>query len=329
MYEGRYRGDGRPPSEVGGEPYPYLAPPRLADAVNMAIKLGKPLLVKGPPGCGKTRLAAAVAHELGLAQQGRYHEWHVKSTSRARDGLYTIDMVRRLHDANLARAGDARELRLTEYIHFGALGEAIRSGAESVVLIDEIDKADLDFPNDLLREIDEKKFTVEELKGVKLTADEEARGFRATYEAAAPPILIITSNDEKELPDAFLRRCLFFYIAFPERDELIRIARLNLGLKDDEEDELTGGLVRHAVDRLNEFRKIEGFRKEPATAELLDWINILLAWGVEPEQLEAGRPLHELPAWEFLFKHQDDLDAVRRHAREAPPAPPQEGPAAG
>jgi MoxR-like ATPase len=313
MFAGRYRGKGRPPKGVRGETFPYLADKGLVDAVNMAVELERPLLVKGPPGCGKTKLARAVAHELGHLKHKRYYEWHVKSTSRARDGLYTIDMVRRLHDANLAKTGASEGLRLTDYIQFGALGEAIRLGEEAVVLIDEIDKADIDFPNDLLREIEEKKFTVEELRGVKLSEKEKEDGFKQVYETQSPPVIIITSNDEKELPDAFLRRCLFYYIDFPERDELIRIVRLN----NPEYDSLTDGLIANAADRLVDFRKIKGYRKEPATSELIDWVRILHTWGVEPERLAEGLPLDELPGWEFLFKHQDDLTTVRQHAKEA------------
>ena len=302
----RYRGDGLP-LDAKGKPFPYRASPKLAKAVNMAIALQKPLLVKGPPGCGKTRLAKSIAHELGLLQAARYYEWHVKSTSRARDGLYTIDVVRRLHDSHI---DSDRAQRLTNYIHFGGLGEAIRQNAESVLLIDEIDKADLDFPNDLLREIDEKKFTVEEIsQDADLDKTERAKGFRRTYESKKPPIIIITSNDEKELPDAFLRRCLFYYIEFPRKEELIEIVRVNTpDLKG-----LPSQLIERAVDRLDELRALEGFRKEPATGELIDWVRILYHWGIKPNALKQGKPLTELPYWEMLFKHQEDTKTVEQH----------------
>src|SRR6185437_11661636 len=174
----------------------------------MAIYLGRPLLVKGPAGCGKTKLAESIAYELGHLH---VHKWHVKSTSRARDGLYTIDMVRRLQDAQLKK-DEAQHL--TPYLRFGPLGDALRSGRESVVLIDEIDKADIDFPNDLLRELEAKEFTVEELDEQDLTPAERQAGYRRTY-TGAKPVIVITSNDEKDLPDAFLRRCLFHWIEFP------------------------------------------------------------------------------------------------------------------
>lgn len=289
----RFKGDGKK--------YPYRADRKLAQAVNMAIALGRPLLVKGPPGCGKTQLANAIAGELKLP----IYKWYVKSTSRARDGLYIIDMVRRLADARL---DPERAQRLTNYIDFGPLGKAL-SGGESVVLIDEIDKADIDFPNDLLRELEEKTFTIEELKGQTLAEDERAAGWRETYEAKKPPIVVITSNDEKELPDAFLRRCLFYYIEFPGREQLEQIVILNTpGL------DLNERLAASAIDRLNEIRGLdaEGFRKAPATSELLDWVKVLHHWGVRPERLEAGRKLTELPYWEVLFKHQQDLQQVQR-----------------
>ena len=230
----------------------------------------------------------------------------MKSTSRARDGLYTIDMVRRLADAQL---DPEKAQRLTNYIDFGPLGEALKGGKESVVLIDEIDKADNDFPNDLLRELEEKTFNIEELKG-QLTKEEEAAGWRVTYKAERPPIVVITSNAEKELPDAFLR-CLFYYIEFPNGEELAEIVRLNT-----RELEIGARLTALAIERLDEIRGKDPdvFRKAPATSELLDWVKILHHWKVRPERLEAGKKITELPYWEVLFKHEQDLQQILRES---------------
>ena len=295
----RYRGTGLSPDGDAGGKYPYLADERLAKVVNMAIHLERPLLVKGPPGCGKTKLASSIAYELGLP----LYEWYVKSTSRARDGLYTIDMVRRLQDAQLQKE---QAQSLTPYLRFGPLGDALRTPAESVVLIDEIDKADIDFPNDLLRELEAKEFTIEELDEQDLTSQDRRSGFRKTYQGAKP-IIVITSNDEKDLPDAFLRRCVFCWIEFPEPDRLLEIVRVNAPKL-----QLDTVLVQRAIDRMNDLRLIDGVRKKPATSELIDWVLILHSWGADITALAQDRKLTELPYWEILYKHQADLQRVRR-----------------
>ncbi len=289
--------------------YTYIADENLARAVNMAIALKRPLLVKGPPGCGKTRLAASVATELGLP----LHEWYVKSTSKARDGLYRIDIVRRLQDAQLK---DPRAQKLFPYITFGPLGEALRGGSESVVLIDEIDKADIDFPNDLLRELDEKKFTIEELDEHELTDEDRKKNRHKTYPpnktTAASPIIIITSNDEQELPEAFLRRCLFHYIEFPGATLLEQIVRVNtLDLKIQER------LIEKAVQHLLQIRKLGGIRKLPATSELIDWVRILTLWGGGLEDYLNDISIPDLPFWKVLFKHQQDWYRVERSREQA------------
>lgn len=299
MQMDRYRGKGLPPDNDESRRYPYLAGERLAQVVNMAIVLKRPLLLKGPAGCGKTRLAGSIAHELGIPLR----EWFIKSTSRARDGLYSIDMVRRLQDAHL---DSPRAQKLGPYLRFGPLGEALRDNTESVVLIDEIDKADIDFPNDLLRELDEKKFIIEELDPAEIAA---ADGLRQTYVSATPPIIVITSNAEKELPDAFLRRCLFYYIRFPDKAQLIEIVKLNTpGLDIDER------LIKKTVERLDQIRKIGGFRKDPATSELIDWVRILHHWGVDVSKLDDAVKLTDLPHWQMLLKDEQDIARVEREA---------------
>jgi MoxR-like ATPase len=303
----RYQGYGLPPDGNPNNRFPYRADCGLVKAVNMAIVLQRPLLVKGVPGSGKTRLARAIAHELGL--QDNFYEWYVKSTSRAKDGLYTIDVVRRLQDAQMQ---NSKAQKLTPYIRFGPLGEALRSNNESVLLIDEIDKADIDFPNDLLRELDEKKFTIEELDESELSDDDRKAGYQKTYLAERSPIIVITSNDEKELPDAFLRRCLFYYIDFPEDEQLREIVHLNTAdLK------LNSRLVERAVERLKEIRTIEGFRKQPATSELIDWVRILYHWGIDIKALEKNKNLTDLPHWQVLFKHEQDLKQLARQSQQS------------
>ena len=263
---------------------PYLPSPELINAVNVAIFLEKrPLLLKGEPGCGKTRLAQAVAHELGLP----YEPWYIKSTSRARDGLYTYDAVRRLHDAQLVRMGKESESKvddLDNYIKLGPLGRAFENPQRTVVLIDEIDKADIDFPNDLLRELDEQKFTIEET----------GKEVKANY----PPIVFVTSNDEKDLPDAFLRRCLFYYIEFPY-SQLSEIVKAHFP-------ESPPDVVEAAVNRFTELRqKMEKGKsgKKVSTSELLDWFAVLHQF---PQDEVLKQLEEELPFPEVLLKKWED-----------------------
>ena len=240
--------------------YPYLSSPELVEAVNLAILLKRPLLLKGEPGCGKTRLAHAVAYELGLP----FEAWYVKSTSRARDGLYTYDAVGRLRDAQLVANHMIKEdiSQISDpatYVKWGPLGNAFRNNQRTVVLIDEIDKADIDFPNDLLLELDEKRFLVEE-------TGEAIR-------AKAPPIVFITSNDEKDLPDAFLRRCLFHYIEFPNKQRLIEIIG---ALFPRSSNVLTDKAVERFLLLRDDMRQNRGIAgKNISTSELVDWFTVL------------------------------------------------------
>ena len=263
---------------------PYLPSSELIKAVNLAIFLEKrPLLLKGEPGCGKTTLAQAVAYELGLP----YETWYIKSTTRARDGLYTYDAVGRLHDAQLARMGETSNPKvenLDNYIKLGPLGRAFKNKKRAVVLIDEIDKADIDFPNDLLRELDEQRFTIEE-KGEEV---------KANY----PPIIIVTTNDEKDLPDAFLRRCLFYYIQFPY-PQLANIVKSHFL-------ESSSDLVEAAVKRFSELRqKMEKGKagKKVSTSELLDWFAVLRQF---PEDEVLKQLEGEIPFPEVLLKKWED-----------------------
>lgn len=284
-----YRGEKQPlPNDFGNEGvYPYLPSEELVEAVNLAIFLEKrPLLIKGDPGCGKTRLASAIAYELGLP----YESWHVKSTSRARDGLYVFDAIHRLHDAQLAQTGtsDGKKLAdLNNYVRMGPLGRAFMNEKRTVVLIDEIDKADIDFPNDLLLELDEQRFQIEETNEY----------IKAKY----PPIVIITSNDEKDLPDAFLRRCLFHYIEFPSPEKLIDI--INVHFTSPQPD-----VVRAAVERFLQLRwEMEQQKgkagKKVSTSELLDWFAVLSR---HPKDKALTLLNGELPYPDVLLKSWED-----------------------
>jgi len=255
----------------------YIADDDLVAAVNASITLERPLLVKGEPGTGKTVLAHAIAEALGMAIE----TWHVKSTSKSLEGLYTYDVVQRLNDSRFG-GGEVSDIRT--YIRYGAMGRAFRSEEQVVLLIDEIDKADLEFPNDLLRELDEMAFHVHEL-------DE-------TVTAKRRPLTIITSNAEKELPDAFLRRCVFHYIAFPDRERMAEIVAVH-------HPDLDERLISQAMNRFYGVRKTEGLRKKPSTSELLDWLAVLARAGIPPEDIEKS-----LPFLGVLLKQEKDLETV-------------------
>lgn len=256
----------------------YIADDGLMADVNASIVLGRPLLVKGEPGTGKTLLAHAVAESLGLSLL----VWSIKSTTKAVDGLYHYDVVQRLNDARFGE-GDVKDLR--RYIRTGVLGQAFQAVERRVVLIDEVDKADLEFPNDLLRELDEMVFHIPEL-------DETVR---ATHR----PIIIITSNAEKELPDAFLRRCVFHYIEFPDRERMKRIVAVHLP-------NLAADLLDAALTRFYALRRVEGLRKRPSTSEFVDWLTVLARMGVPPEDITSRFPFAGI-----LLKQEGDLELVR------------------
>ena len=264
----------------------YVAGDDLTTAVNAAITLERPLLVKGEPGTGKTELAKQISQALGL----RMLEWNVKSTTKAQQGLYEYDAVSRLRDSQL---GEKKVQDIRNYIKKGKLWEAFEADEKVVLLIDEIDKADIEFPNDLLQEIDKMEFYCYEL-------DE-------TVKAKHRPIVIITSNNEKELPDAFLRRCFFHYIAFPEADVLTKIVEVHYpGIKQ--------RLVREALTQFYEIRDTAGLKKKPSTSEALDWIRLLVADDVDPETLRdnATNALPKLHG--ALLKNEQDVHLFERLA---------------
>ncbi|MUG96397.1 AAA domain-containing protein [Scytonema sp. UIC 10036] len=279
--------------------YPYLPNEDLVEAVNLAIYLERPLLLKGEPGCGKTRLARAVAYELGLP----FEAWYIKSTSRAKDGLYTYDAVNRLRDAQLAAAGRIiKEEDIpriddpTTYVKWGPLGRAFQNDRRTVVLIDEIDKADIDFPNDLLLELDEQRFIVDE------TGQE--------VQAKEPPIVFITSNDEKDLPDAFLRRCLFHYLEFPNLQRLVDIIK---SLFPDSSPVLVAQAVTRFLLLREEMRKDKGdASKKVSTSELIDWFRVLRRY---PEDEILAKLDGKLPFGGVLLKSWEDHVRYLRQKR--------------
>lgn len=255
----------------------YIASESLIAAVNAAVVLGRPLLVKGEPGTGKTLLAEAIAKGLGM----RLLSWNVKSTTKAQDGLYHYDVVQRLNDS---RFGDRDVSDIRRYIRMGVLGQAFRSPERVVVLIDEIDKADLEFPNDLLHELDRMRFRIHEL-------DEEVV-------AVQRPVVIITSNAEKELPDAFLRRCVFHYIAFPDKTLMRRIVAVH-------HPRLEEDLLNAALDRFFWLRGMNDLKKRPSTSELIDWLMVLARGGVSIDEIAR-----RLPFSGTLLKVEEDFEAV-------------------
>lgn len=263
----------------------YIATEDLMMAVNAAVTLERPLLIKGEPGTGKTMLAEEVASSLGLP----LIQWHIKSTTKAAKGLYEYDAVARLRDSQL---GDDRVKSIDNYIIKGKLWEAFTSDVQPVLLIDEIDKADIEFPNDLLQELDRMEFFVYETK--------------QTISAVQRPIIIITSNNEKELPDAFLRRCFFHYIQFPEMETMEQIVKVHYP-------DIKKRLLSEAMDCFFELREIPGLKKKPSTSELLDWIKLLVADDIPAEALRDQDSKKAIPKlYGALLKNEQDMHLFER-----------------
>lgn len=259
----------------------YVASPELMSAVDVARILEKPLLIKGEPGTGKTMLAEAIKDSLGM----NLYVWNIKSTTKAQDGLYVYDTIQRLYDSQFGVEGVDQ---IAKYIKLGKLGEAFKQEEQVILLIDEIDKADIEFPNDLLWELDKMEFYIHETK--------------ETIKAKTRPIVIITSNAEKELPDAFLRRCIFHYISFPEREEMTEIVKVHFENIDD-------NLLKHAMDKFYWIRNIKEVRKKPSTSELIDWLRALIIGGITPEEIDAKAPYLGV-----LIKKDEDLEVIKKRS---------------
>jgi MoxR-like ATPase len=257
----------------------YIAAKPLMEIVNVAVALQKPLVVKGEPGTGKTLLA----HSITKALNKQLLIWNIKSTTKAKDGLYVYDTVQRLNDARF-KDKDIGDIR--QYIKMGKLGQAFKSEKQLILLIDEIDKADVEFPNDLLNELDEMSFHIHEL-------DEEVK-------AKQRPIVIITSNSEKELPDAFLRRCIFYYIEFPDAEMMEKIVKVHYP-------DIENKIVKEALKRFYWIREMEGLRKKPSTSELIDWIKALMMGGVNVDKITS-----EIPFLGTLLKTEQDTERFAR-----------------
>jgi MoxR-like ATPase len=265
----------------------YISTDDLSLSVNAAVTLEKPLLIKGEPGTGKTMLAQEIAESLKVP----LIEWNVKSTTKAQQGLYEYDAVTRLRDSQL---GDERVKDISNYIEKGKLWEAFEADEKVVLLIDEIDKADIEFPNDLLQEIDRMEFYVYETKQL--------------IKAKKRPIVIITSNNEKELPDAFLRRCFFHYISFPNRDTMKQIIKVH-------HPKVKEKLVKEALDIFFDVRKVPGLKKKPSTSELVDWLKLLMADDLPDEILKNRDPSKAIPPlYGALVKNEQDVQLLERLA---------------
>jgi len=265
----------------------YVASDDLRVAVNAAIALQRPLLIKGEPGTGKTVLA----HEVAKALKAPIIEWHIKSTTKAQQGLYEYDAVSRLRDSQL---GDERVKDIANYIKKGKLWEGFTSNERPILLIDEIDKADIEFPNDLLLELDRMEFYVYETQQV--------------IKAAQRPIVMITSNNEKELPDAFLRRCFFHYIRFPDRETMTQIVDVHFP-------DLQRNLLREALNVFYDIREVPGLKKKPSTSELLDWLKLLMVEDMSPDALRSKDSKQLIPPLHgALLKNEQDVHLFERLA---------------